>query len=112
MPEVALTPVVFHFTVTGADTAPDSDRVSVASRPSSTLCEVADQPTAAVPASVIVVAALVVEPRLDAPPPPLTPVSRSPSVSPRSSTVSAVVAIVTVPVASPDAIVSDPDGAA
>ena len=85
--------------------------MSVAARPSATLAEADEKPTVTVPESVIVVSALTVVPRLDEPPPPLTPVSRSPSVSPRSCTVSAAVAIVTVPVATPAAMVRDPEGA-
>ena len=85
--------------------------MSLAVRPSATLAEAAEKPTVTVPLSVIVVSALFAAPRLDEPPPPLNPVRVNESVSPRSSTVSAVVAIVTAPVAAPAAMVSDPDGA-
>ena len=88
--------------------------VSVTASPSVTPADDCRQPTVTVPVSLSVVCAAMAPAsplRLTAPPPPLTPVNASPSVSPGSSTVSAVVEIVTSALVCPVATVTLPVGA-
>ena len=102
---------VFHDTTTSLATVPDSTASKLAGEPSATLRVVGSRDSVTEPASVRVVSALVPAPRLAAPPPPVTPVRVTESVSLGSRTVSVRVATVTSPEPTPAGIVNVPEGA-
>ena len=102
-------PPVPHASVVSSATRPDTVSVNVAAPPSATRPSEATEMVAVPVSEIVVVAAAALNPTV--PFDVLAPVRVTTSVSPRSSTSSAVVSIVIAAPASPAGIVSEPSGA-